>query len=64
MKVKIIKRKSIAEAIEVKREMNLDELVKENDKLLKKLDDQLNNLLAEIKVINRIMSDKINREGK
>lgn len=61
MKIKIIKRKSISEAIEVKRDMKLEELIKENDKLLKKLDDQFNNCLAEIKVINRILSDKLSR---
>ena len=64
MNIKITKRKSISEAVEVKREMTLDELVKENDKLLKKLDDQFNNCLTEIKVINRILADKLNRGDK
>lgn len=63
MRIKIVKRKSISEAIEVKREMTLEELIKENDKMLKRLDDQFNNCLAEIKIINRILSDKVNREN-
>ena len=64
MNIKITKRKSISEAVEVKREMTLEELVKENDKLLKKLDDQFNNCLTEIKIINRILADKLNRGDK
>lgn len=64
MKVKIIKRKSITEMVEVQREKSLQELMEENDKLVKKLDDQFNNILAEIKIINRIMADKLNREDR
>jgi len=64
MKIKIIKRKSISEAVEVKRDMTLEELIKDNDKLLKKLDDQFNNCLTEIKVINRILADKLSRGDK
>ena len=63
MKIKVIKRKSIAEAVEVKREKTLAELVAENDKLLKQIDDQFNSVLTEIKVINRILADKL-RESK
>lgn len=64
MKIKIIKRKSISEAVEVKRDMTLEELIRDNDKLLKKLDDQFNNCLTEIKVINRILADKLSRGDK
>ena len=64
MKIKIIKRKSISEAVEVKRDMTLEELIKDNDRLLKKLDDQFNNCLTEIKVINRILADKLSRGDK
>lgn len=59
MKIKVIKRKSIAELVEVKREKTLAELIEENDKLIRKLDDQFNNIIAEIKIINRIMKDKM-----
>lgn len=61
MKIKVKKRKSVAEAVAVKREMTLDELFKENDKLIQQLDDQFNDILAEIKVIQRIMEDKNRR---
>lgn len=64
MKIKVIKRKSIAEMVSIKREKTLEELVAENDKLLKKLDEQFNNVLAEIKVVNRILADKLGREGE
>lgn len=63
MKIKVLKRRSIAEMVEVKREKTLEELVAENDKLIKKLDDQFNSILTEIKVINRILADKI-ADGK
>lgn len=59
MKIKVIKKKSIADLVQVKREKSLAELIGENDRLVKKLDDQFNNILAEIKVINRILADKI-----
>lgn len=62
MKVKILKRRSITEMVEVKREKSLEELIEENDKLIKKLDDQFNNILAEIKIVNRILRDKLERE--
>ena len=62
MNIKIVKRKSISQIVEVKREKTLEELMAENDKLLKKLDDQFNNIIAEIKIINRIMQDKLDRE--
>lgn len=62
MKIKVLKRKSIAEMVEVKREKSLEELVAENDKLIQKLDDQFNNILAEIKIVNRILKDKIERD--
>lgn len=64
MKIRIIKRKSIAEAVSVKREKSLEELIADNDKMLKKLDEQFNNIIAEIKIINRIMADKLNRGDK
>lgn len=64
MKIKVIKRKSIAEMVSVKREKTLGELIEENDKLVKKLDDQFNNILAEIKVINRILKDKLSDEER
>lgn len=63
MKIKVLKRRSIAEMVEVKREKTLEELVAENDKLIKKIDDQFNSILTEIKVINRILADKI-ADGK
>jgi len=47
--------------VEVKREKSLEELIEENDKLIKKLDDQFNNILAEIKIVNRILKDKLER---
>ena len=59
MKIKVIKRKSIADLVQVKREKSFSELMAENDRLVKKLDEQFNNVLAEIKVINRILSDKL-----
>jgi len=61
MKVRILKRRSITEMVEVKREKSLEELIEENDKLIKKLDDQFNNILAEIKIVNRILKDKLER---
>lgn len=61
MKINVIKRRSITEMVEVKREKSLQELMEENDKLVKKLDDQFNNILAEIKIINRIFRDKLDR---
>ena len=64
MKIKVLKRRSISELVEVKREKNLDELMEENDKLIKKLDDQFNNIIAEIKVVNRILKDKIERQNE
>lgn len=64
MKIQVRRRKSVAEAVAVKREMTLAELIAENDKLVQQLDDQFNNILAEIKVINRILADKNNREDK
>ena len=64
MKVKILKRRSITEMVEVKREKSLDELIEENDKLIKKLDDQFNNILAEIKIVNRILKDKLERSNE
>ena len=63
MKIKVIKRKSIADLVQVKREKSLAEIMAENDKLVKKLDEQFNNILAEIKVINRVLADKV-REDK
>ena len=62
MKIKVVKRKSISQIVEVQREKSLAELMAENDKLIRKLDDQFNNILAEIKIINRIMQDKLDRE--
>ena len=62
MKIKVIKRRSITEIVEVKREKTLAELVDENDKLIKKIDNQFNSCLAEIKVINRILKDKLSEE--
>lgn len=64
MKVKVLKRRGIAEMVEVKREKTLEELVAENDKLIKKLDGQFNSILAEIKVINRILKDKLSDEER
>lgn len=64
MKIKVTKRKSITEMVEVQREKSLQELMEENDKLVKRLDDQFNNILAEIKIINRILRDKLDREGE
>lgn len=64
MKVKILKRRSITEMVEVKREKSLEELIEENDKLIKKLDDQFNNILAEIKIVNRILKDKLERSNE
>lgn len=64
MKINVIKRRSITEMVEVKREKSLQELMEENDKLVKKLDDQFNNILAEIKIINRIFRDKLDRKGE
>lgn len=64
MKIKILKRRSIAEMVEVKREKTIDEIISENDKLIKKLDDQFNNILAEIKIVNRILRDKLERSNE
>ena len=62
MKIKVLKRRSIAEMVEVEREKTLAELVAENDKLIKKIDDQFNSTLAEIKIINRILKDKLSED--
>lgn len=62
MKIKVIKRKSITEMVEIKREKSLEELIEENDKLIKKLDNQFNNIIAEINIINRILHDKVSKE--
>lgn len=62
MKIKVLKRRSISEIVEVKREKSLEELMEDNDKLIKRLDDQFNNILAEIKIVNRILKDKIERD--
>lgn len=64
MKIKVLKRRGIAEMVEVKREKTLEELVAENDKLIKKIDDQFNSVLTEIKVINRILKDKLSDEKR
>ena len=64
MNIKVIKRRSIAEIVEVKREKSLKELVAENDKLIKRVDDQFNSIIAEIKVINRILKDKLEDSDK
>lgn len=64
MKIKVLKRRGIAEMVEVKREKTLEELVAENDKLIKKLDGQFNSILAEIKVINRVLKDKLSDEER
>lgn len=64
MKIKVLKRRGIAEMVEVKREKTLEELVAENDKLIKKLDGQFNSIIAEIKVINRILKDKLSDEER
>lgn len=64
MKIKVLKRRGIAEMVEVKREKTLEELVAENDKLIKKIDDQFNSILTEIKVINRILKDKLSDEKR
>lgn len=58
MKIKVIKRKSIADLVQVKREKTIAELIADNDRLVKKIDEQFNSILAEIKVINRIIADK------
>lgn len=57
--IKIIKRRSIAQMVQVKREKSIAELVEENDLLIKKLDNQFNSILAEIKIINTIMRGRL-----
>lgn len=57
--LKIIKRRSIAQMVQVKREKSLAELMEENDRLVEKIDEQLNSILAEIKIINKIMRGRI-----
>lgn len=58
-KIKVIKRRSIAELVQVKREKSLQELVAENDMLLTRIDAQFNSILTEIKVINNILRGKL-----
>ena len=57
--LKIIKRRSIAQMVQVKREKSLAELMEENDRLVEQIDGQLNSILAEIKIINTIMRGRI-----
>lgn len=57
--LKIIKRRSIAQMVQVKREKSLAELMEENDRLVEKIDEQLNSILAEIKIINKIMRGRV-----
>lgn len=57
--IKIIKRRSIAQMVQVKREKSLAELMEENDRLVEQIDGQLNSILAEIKIINTIMRGRI-----
>lgn len=61
-KIKIIKRKSIAQIVEVKREQSLKELIEENDRLLREIDSQFNGIIAEMRIINRILMDKAKDE--
>lgn len=64
MNIKVLKRRSIAEMVEVKREKTLAELVAENDKLIKKFENLCHGCLAEIKIINSILRDKIDEERR
>lgn len=57
--IKIVKRRSIAQMVQVKREKSLAELMEENDRLVEQIDGQLNSILAEIKIINTIMRGRI-----
>lgn len=57
--IKIVKRRSIAQMVQVKREKSLAELMEENDRLVEQIDEQLNSILAEIKIINTIMRGRI-----
>lgn len=58
-RIKIVKRRSIAQMVQVKREKSLAELMEENDRLVEQIDEQLNSILAEIKIINTIMRGRI-----
>lgn len=62
MRIHVIKRRSVAEAVAVKRELTTEQLIQENDKLLREIDDQFNNILAEIRIVNRLLADKLARE--
>lgn len=57
--IRIVKRRSIAQMVQVKREKSLAELMEENDRLVEQIDGQLNSILAEIKIINTIMRGRI-----
>ena len=59
MKIKVLKRRGISEAVKVERKKTLEELVEENDNLLEEFSKNLNEGLTAIKVINRILRDKI-----
>lgn len=62
MRIHVIKRRSVAEAVAVKRELTTEQLIQENDRLLREIDDQFNNILAEIRIVNRLLADKLARE--
>lgn len=63
MNIKVLKRRSISEAVKVERKKTLEEIVEENDKLLEEFSKNLNEGLTAIKVINRILRDKIADES-
>ena len=64
MKIKVLKRRSISEAVKVERKKTLEELVEENDKLLDEFSKNLNEGLTAIKVINRILKDKLSEKSR
>lgn len=62
MRIRVIKRRSVAEAVAVKRELSTEQLIEENDRLLREIDNQFNNIIAEIRIVNRLLADKLARE--
>lgn len=64
MKIKVLKRRGIAEMVEVRREQTLEEIVEENERLAKKIDNQFNSILTEIKINNRILREKLADEER
>lgn len=58
-RIKVEKKRSLAYAIEVKRETTLEELVAENNRLVNEIEMTTNAIIDEIAVINRQIMHKL-----